>query len=125
MSVDFVIIGGGFSGLCAAIAAKRRGRSFVVLEKGEHVGGTWRENTYPGCACDVPSHLYSFSFEPNPTWSRLFAPQPEILAYLERCAEKYGLLAHTRFHCEVTSARFDEDDNVWRVQTARGETHVG
>jgi cation diffusion facilitator CzcD-associated flavoprotein CzcO len=84
------------------------------------VGGTWRDNTYPGCACDVQSHLYSFSFAPNPDWSRSFSPQPEIQTYLQRCAREYGILSHLHFHHEVTDARWDEDARRWRIQTSRG-----
>ena len=88
------IIGAGFGGLGAAIKLLQTGRnSFVVFERADEVGGTWRENTYPGCACDVASHLYSFSFAPNPRWSRKFSPQSEILAYLKNCVEQYGLHA--------------------------------
>lgn len=122
---DFVIVGTGFSGLGAAIHAQRRGRSYVVLEKASSVGGTWRENHYPGCACDVPSHFYSFSFAPNPRWSRFYSPQPEIRAYLDRCADDFGVRPHIRFDQRVTSARFDEPNAVWRVETATGETFVG
>ena len=82
-----VIIGSGFAGLCMAIALKRAGyHHFVILEKNDDLGGTWRDNKYPGCACDVPSHMYSFSFELNPGWSRMFAPQPEIWEYMRQCA---------------------------------------
>jgi cation diffusion facilitator CzcD-associated flavoprotein CzcO len=123
--VDFIVVGSGFSGIGAGVRLQRERRSFVILEKADSVGGTWRENTYPGCACDVPSHLYSFSFEPRPSWSRVFAPQPEIRAYLEHCAEKYGLTPHLRFGREVTRARFDEREHVWRVETGTGETFVG
>jgi cation diffusion facilitator CzcD-associated flavoprotein CzcO len=116
-NVEVAVIGTGFSGLGMAIELKRAGvDSFVVLEKADAVGGTWRENTYPGCACDVQSHLYSFSFEPNPSWSRMFAPQQEIRDYLERCATKYGIRPHIRFNSEVTGAAFDEDAGVWRIQ---------
>jgi cation diffusion facilitator CzcD-associated flavoprotein CzcO len=119
--VEVAIIGTGFSGLCMAIQLARRGRrSFVVLERAGRVGGTWRENHYPGCACDVPSHLYSFSFAPNPDWSRAFAPQAEILAYLERCAARFGLEPHIRFDTEATEARFDEATGTWTVSTSRG-----
>jgi len=87
-----VIIGSGFSGLCMGIRLKQAGiDSFTIFEKAGGLGGTWRDNDYPGAACDVESHLYSFSFEPNPRWSRPFAPQWEIQAYLEHCVEKYGL----------------------------------
>ena len=77
-----LIIGTGFSGLGMAIALQKQGVDFIILEKADEIGGTWRDNSYPGCACDVPSHLYSFSFEPNPAWSRAFSPQAEIFAYL-------------------------------------------
>lgn len=120
---DVIIVGTGFSGLCMAIQLKKAGKhSFVILEKAEGVGGTWRENHYPGCACDVPSHLYSYSFEPNPSWSRMFAPQQEILSYLEHCADKYGLGPHLRFGAEVVEARFDEARALWRVRVRDGAT---
>src|ERR1700761_8376792 len=117
-----LIIGAGFGGLGMAIALRRAGEHDVaLLEKGADVGGVWRENTYPGAACDIPSHLYSFSFEPNPDWSRTFAPQREILAYLERCADKYGVRPHLRLSTGVTSASFDEATALWTVETSRGE----
>jgi cation diffusion facilitator CzcD-associated flavoprotein CzcO len=117
-----VVIGAGFSGLAAAIYLKRAGiHDFVILEKANAIGGTWRDNTYPGAACDVPSHLYSFSFEPNPTWSRAYGTQPEILAYLEHCVAKYGLGPHLRFGNTVDGAEFDERTGTWRVTTAVGE----
>src|SRR5919199_4628236 len=98
MTHDIVIIGGGFSGLGMAIRLKQAGiEDFVILERADDVGGTWQANTYPGCACDVPSHLYSFSFQPNPEWTRAFAPQGEILSYLQKCTEQYGLGPHLRF----------------------------
>ena len=80
---------------------------FVVLEQADSVGGTWRDNHYPGCACDIQSHLYSFSFAPNPEWSRMFAPQPEIRAYLERCATEIGARPHLRFGARMTAAAYD------------------
>ena len=89
---DQVIIGAGFAGICMAIKLKGAGmNNFVVLERNNHLGGTWYNNSYPGAACDVQSHLYSYSFELNPDWSMEFSPQEEILHYLERCAEKYGV----------------------------------
>jgi cation diffusion facilitator CzcD-associated flavoprotein CzcO len=120
--VDVVIVGTGFGGLCAAIQLVREGggRSFVILEKAADVGGTWRANHYPGCACDVPSHLYSFSFAPNPHWTRAFAPQAEILAYLERCVADYGLRDKIRFGAEVVDAVFDEARGRWQVRTQHG-----
>jgi cation diffusion facilitator CzcD-associated flavoprotein CzcO len=120
-----VIIGAGFGGLGMAIHLKQAGiDDFTVIEKDDGVGGTWRVNRYPGCACDVPSHLYSFSFEPNPDWSRAYATQPEILAYMERCADKYGVRPHIRFGTKVTAATFDEKTGLWAVETDRGDTIV-
>src|SRR5215468_3844168 len=93
-----LIIGTGFAGIGMAVRLRRSGYDdFVVLERADDVGGTWRDNTYPGCRCDVPSHLYSFSFAPNPEWSSTFSPQPEIYAYIRRVAEREGLLPHVRF----------------------------
>ncbi len=112
-----LIIGAGFGGLGMAIELGRAGEHDVVLlEKGGDVGGVWRENTYPGAACDVPSHLYSFSFEPNPHWTRTYSPQAEILAYLRGCADKYGVRDKIRFGCEATAAAFDESTSLWRVE---------
>jgi len=122
--LDAVVVGAGFSGIATGIHLRRAGiHRFVILEKGAGVGGTWRENTYPGAACDVPSHLYSFSFEPNPSWSRAYGTQAEILAYLERCATRYGLRSHLRFGTEVTGAAFDEARARWTVTTRDGDTY--
>jgi cation diffusion facilitator CzcD-associated flavoprotein CzcO len=119
-----VVVGAGFSGVCAGIELRRAGiTDFVILEKAARVGGTWRENTYPGAACDVPSHLYSYSFEPNPRWSRAYGKQAEILAYLEHCADKYGLRPHLRFGQHVEDARFDEATGTWHVRTAAGDRY--
>jgi cation diffusion facilitator CzcD-associated flavoprotein CzcO/acetyl esterase/lipase len=116
-----IVIGTGFAGLGMAIALRRAGiDDFVVLERSNDVGGVWRDNSYPGAACDVPSHLYSFSFEPNPDWSRAFASQPEIHAYLQHCASKYGITQHIRFGAEVASARYDEPHALWRVTLTDG-----
>jgi cation diffusion facilitator CzcD-associated flavoprotein CzcO len=116
------IVGGGFSGIGMGIALKRAGiDSFTILERADRIGGVWRDNTYPGAACDVPSHLYSYSFEPNHLWSRRFSPQPEILAYLERCVEKYRLAEHLRLGAAVTAAEFDEHRGRWTLRTAAGE----
>ena len=113
-----IIIGSGFAGLCMAIALKRAGiDDFVVLEKAGAVGGTWRDNVYPGCACDVPSHVYSFSFEPNPRWSATYSPQPEIRAYVERCFDTYDVRRHVRLHTEATKAELDERTGLWTVTT--------
>jgi cation diffusion facilitator CzcD-associated flavoprotein CzcO len=113
------IIGTGFAGLGMAIRLKQEGvDDFVVLEKGDDVGGTWRENTYPGVQCDVPSHLYSFSFAPNPNWSRTFPLGDEIWGYLRGCAHRYGVMPHIRFGCEVQSADWDGQRQRWRIETA-------
>ena len=101
-----LIVGSGFAGLGMAIRLKQAGiDDFVLLEQADDVGGTWRDNHYPGCACDVPSQLYSFSFEPWPKWTRDFAPQGEILEYLQHCADKYGLRPHIRFGARVVRSR--------------------
>jgi cation diffusion facilitator CzcD-associated flavoprotein CzcO len=103
MDTRVAIIGSGFGSLGAAIRLKRDGMDdFVVLERAGDVGGTWRDNTYPGCACDVESHLYSFSFALEPGWAWRFSRQPEILRYLQRCARDFGLMPHIRFHHQVT-----------------------
>jgi cation diffusion facilitator CzcD-associated flavoprotein CzcO len=116
-----VILGTGFSGLGMGVRLKRRGEDdFVLLEREKEVGGTWRANTYPGCRCDVPSHLYSFSFAPNPEWSSTFSPQAEILDYLRDCAERFGLMPHIRFGTELRGASWDEEERLWRIDTSRG-----
>ena len=120
-TVDVLIIGSGFGGLGAAIRLAKDGRDdFLVVERGPEVGGTWRDNTYPGAACDVPSHLYSYSFELNPNWSRSFSPQPEIQQYLRATARKYGVLDKHLFDTEVTQARWDEVEQHWLVDTTNG-----
>ena len=107
--VDHLIVGSGFAGLCAAIKLAGAGETdYVVIEKADDVGGTWRDNTYPGCACDVPSVLYSFSFAPNPSWSRSFSPQPEIWDYLEDCVHRFNLKPFLRLGVEVESAAWDD-----------------
>ena len=116
------ILGTGFSGLGMAIRLKQQGDDdFVLLERADDIGGTWRDNTYPGCRCDVPSHLYSFSFAPNPDWSSTFSPQPEILDYLKDCAERFGVLPHVRFNAEVENARWDDEEQRWEIETSAGE----
>ncbi len=117
------IIGAGFAGIGLAIRLRRAGyRNFVLYEKADRPGGTWRDNVYPGCACDVPAHLYSFSFAPNPRWSRKYAPQPEIAAYLERCADDFGVRPRIRFGHDLRTARFDEARARWCLGFADGST---
>lgn len=121
--MDIAIIGAGFSGLGMAIQLKKAGYEQVtILERAAEVGGTWRDNHYPGAACDVASHLYSFSFEPNPHWSRAFGQQPEILDYIKKVAAKHDLYRQIRFNTAIESARFDAAAGVWHVHTAAGET---
>ncbi|HZR34683.1 MAG TPA: NAD(P)/FAD-dependent oxidoreductase [Nevskia sp.] len=121
--VRIAIVGTGFAGLGMAVRLKQAGmEDFLILEKAGEVGGTWRDNHYPGCACDVQSHLYSFSFAPNPGWSRMFSPQPEIWSYLRKVADDHGLRPHIRFNSEVTAARWDEKAGQWQVSLGNGET---
>ena len=116
-----VIIGGGFSGLGVAIQLLERGiKDFVILEKAKQLGGTWRENTYPGCACDVPSHLYSYSFAPKTSWSRVFAEAAEIQAYLLEVAKTFGVDKHVRLETEMLSTRWDRARRRWTVETNHG-----
>src|SRR6201993_4660849 len=119
-----LIIGSGFSGVGMGIELQRRGVDFLILEKADEIGGTWRDNPSPGCACDVPSHLYSFSFEPKATWSKLFSPQPEILDYLKGVTDKYGLRRHVRFGSLVDRAHWDDSEYRWHVFTASGQEYV-
>ncbi|MCX6395882.1 MAG: NAD(P)/FAD-dependent oxidoreductase [Propionibacteriales bacterium] len=119
--VRVLVIGAGFGGLGTAIKLDEAGQGdFLVIDKGDSVGGTWRDNTYPGAACDVPSQLYSFSFAPNPNWSRSFSPQPEIHAYLQDVAQKSGVLDRFRFGVTAQDASWDETDQVWNVVTSAG-----
>lgn len=116
-----VIIGTGFAGLGAAIRCKQEGeRDFVLLERSNDVGGVWRDNTYPGIACDVQSHLYSFSFAPNPNWSKAYSPGKEIWDYLRDCARKFDLHPNIRFDTEVKSATWDESLGRWLIETSKG-----
>ena len=118
-AVRVAILGAGMSGICMGIQLKKKGiDDFVILEKAESVGGTWRENRYPGIACDVPSHVYSFSFELNPNWSHSYSSGREIWDYCERCVEKYGLGPHIRFGTEVSDVVFD--GARWTVTTKDG-----
>ena len=118
-----VILGAGMSGLCMAIGLQRAGlHDFVIVEKQPGLGGTWWDNTYPGAHVDVPSPVYSFSFAPNPDWSRRFAGAPEIQVYMQRLAEQHGLLAHMRLGTSLTEATFDEASGHWTLRTDRGDT---
>src|SRR5829696_693695 len=114
------VVGGGFGGVGAAVMLRRAGyRDVTVFERGERVGGVWHHNTYPGAACDIPSHLYEFSFAPNPHWSRRYAPQAEIQAYLEDVARRGGVLDRIRTGVEVQGARWN--GRRWVLQTSAGE----
>jgi cation diffusion facilitator CzcD-associated flavoprotein CzcO len=121
LDADVIIIGAGFGGLGLAIQLKKtRRHSFIVLERAGDVGGTWRDNTYPGCACDIPAMLYSFSFERSSVWTRVYPAQSEILAYLKRTANEQRLLEHIRLNCDVVEARFDASSGTWAVTLAGG-----
>ncbi|MBV8976735.1 MAG: NAD(P)/FAD-dependent oxidoreductase [Alphaproteobacteria bacterium] len=121
--LDVAIIGAGFSGLCMAIKLKQAGRTnFRVFEKASDIGGTWFLNRYPGCACDVPSHLYSFSFDQNPSWSRAYSPAEEIWRYQKASAEKHGILPFIRCNAEVARAQYDEAAQLWRLTLKNGES---
>jgi cation diffusion facilitator CzcD-associated flavoprotein CzcO len=124
--VKVLIVGAGFSGLCLGIRLRQAGISdFLIFEKSSGLGGTWHDNHYPGAACDAPSHLYSFSFDLKPDWSRKWASQAEIRLYMEACARRHGLLPHhVRFGREIASARFDAEASQWHVTTRDGEAHV-
>ncbi|WP_263169164.1 flavin-containing monooxygenase [Streptomyces sp. SCSIO ZS0520] len=119
--VRVAVIGSGFGGLGAAVRLRREGiTDFVILERASGVGGTWRDNSYPGCACDVPSHLYSFSFAPHPDWPRTFSGQRHIWEYLEYVADTFRLRPHLRFDSEVKLARWDTEKLWWELETASG-----
>jgi cation diffusion facilitator CzcD-associated flavoprotein CzcO len=121
-AVDVLIVGAGFSGLCMAIQLRRAGiESFAIVEKGAEIGGTWWYNRYPGCACDIPSHLYSFSFDRNPDWTRMYPEQPEILAYLKACAKRHGVEGRVRLNTPLREARWDEAAGVWHATVGDGE----
>jgi cation diffusion facilitator CzcD-associated flavoprotein CzcO len=121
MRVQVAIVGGGFGGLGTAIRLRQEGiDDFVILERAADVGGTWRDNTYPGCACDVESHLYSLSFARNPEWTHRFSRQPEIWAYLQRLAREHDLLPRIRFRSEVRGAAWDGGERAWRIDTSQG-----
>ena len=119
--VRIAILGTGFSGLGMAIRLKQQGENdFVVIEKAADIGGTWRDNTYTGCACEIPSHLYSFSFALNPKWTRAYSRQPEIQAYLQRCAKEFDILPHIRWNSELLEATWHEDEQRWHITTTQG-----
>lgn len=125
-TADVIIVGAGFSGVGAAIRLQQQtGLSFVILEQAPAAGGTWRDNTYPGCACDIPSHLYSFSFEPEPGWSRMYPRQQEIWDYLERLTDKHGLRPAMRFSARAARAEYAEAGKGWTVTTADGRVFRG
>ncbi|MEU1525909.1 NAD(P)/FAD-dependent oxidoreductase [Nocardia rhamnosiphila] len=116
-----VVVGAGFSGIGLAVRLREAGfDDLLVLERADDLGGTWRANTYPGCACDVPSHLYSYSFAPNPYWSRTYGTQPEILEYLRAVAVRFDIVRHIRFGTEMLDARWDDHTARWRIDTASG-----
>ena len=119
---NIIITGTGFSGICVGIQLKKAGvHNFKIVEKANEVGGTWRDNSYPGAACDVKSNLYSFSFEPNPNWSRQFSMQPEILAYVKHCIKKYDLEDHIIFNWELKSSKYIDETATWQITNQRKE----
>ena len=118
---DTIVVGAGISGIAAAYKMNQAGyHDYVVFEKADRVGGTWRDNNYPGCGCDVPSALYSFSFSPSHKWSHLFAKQPEILSYLEDVAAKFDLNKKIEFNNELVSAKWDQSQGIWNLETSKG-----
>jgi cation diffusion facilitator CzcD-associated flavoprotein CzcO len=119
-----LIIGSGFSGLGMGIALQQQNVDFVILEKADDIGGTWRDNTYPGCACDIPSHMYSFSFEPKPDWTHMWSFQPEIQDYLQGVTAKYGLRRYIQFNSHVDRAHWDNDEMRWHAFTKDGREFV-
>lgn len=121
---DVAILGAGFGGLGMAVRLKARGEdSFIILEKADRPGGTWRDNTYPGAACDVQSHLYWFSFDEPPDWSHVYCHQPEILGNVERLIERHGLAPHIRYGAGITTAHWDDAAALWRIRTAGGDEY--
>lgn len=119
--VRVAVVGSGFSGIGTAVRLRQEGiEDFVLLERAGSVGGTWRDNTYPGCACDVPSHLYSFSFAPDPDWSHVYGRQPEIRAYLERVTDDFGVRPHVHTGTDLVAGSWDDAAMLWRLETSRG-----
>src|SRR4051812_126066 len=122
MHVHVAIIGAGFSGVGMAVRLQQQGeQDYVVLERDTEIGGTWAANTYPGCQCDVPAKLYSFSFAPNPGWTRSYPLQGELRTYLRGVAERFGVADRVRLNTEVTDAEWDDEAGLWRLRTSRGE----
>lgn len=119
--IDIAVVGSGFAGLATAVRLRQAHREFIVLERAADLGGTWRDNSYPGCACDVPSHLYSFSFALNPDWSRAFSPQSEIFDYLQRTARDHGVMPHISFDTAVLESRWNDETRRWHIKTSRGD----
>lgn len=118
---DVIIIGAGFSGLAAGIRLQQQNiNNFIVIEKSSEVGGVWRENTYPGCECDVPSSIYSYSFAPNPNWSHIFAKQKEIQQYIKDVSKRFNMDQHLLFNTELYTAHWSTEDHVWSVETSQG-----
>src|ERR1700730_6943584 len=112
---EVIVVGAGFAGIGAGIELKRAGiEDFVLLERACDIGGTWRDNTYPGLAVDIPSFTYSFAFEPKPDWSRVYAPGPEIKAYADHCADKYDIRRHVRLNSTVAKAEFNPEACLWQ-----------
>src|SRR4051794_26072297 len=123
MDYQVGIVGAGFAGLVAALRLKKSGRnSFVIFEQASEVGGTWRDNTYPGCACDVASPLYSFADEPNTNWSRLYSGQSEILNYIKDVVQNNGLDKHIRYNTKITDAHFQKENGSWIITDAKGSS---
>jgi cation diffusion facilitator CzcD-associated flavoprotein CzcO len=124
--IPVVVVGAGFAGVAMAVRLREAGiTDFAVLERANSLGGTWRDNTYPGCACDVASNLYSFSFAPNPAWTRFFSRQPEILSYLEGVAAEHDFDRFARYGVELLAATWDEQESVWRIETSNGPLTAG
>lgn len=122
---DVIIIGAGFSGIGVGIKLKEAGfESFTILEQADDLGGTWRDNTYPGIAVDITSFVYSYSFEQRPDWSRVYAPGNELKDYADHCADKYGVRSRIQYGKRVLKAEFDERTNLWSVETADGNTLI-
>ncbi len=118
---EVIVVGAGFAGIGAAIKLREAGFDFIVLEKGAEIGGVWRDNTYPDCACDIPSALYSFSFAPNPNWSSFFARQEEIRDYTIETARKFGVKDSILLNHELLEARWNQDQKVWQLHTSAGD----